>query len=56
MTDKGIKVSFTKEQSNIIMKDGTVFNMKKQGKLYFVKAVATSKEKQETKRKKQSTY
>ena len=39
MTDKGINVSFTKNHSNIIMKDGTKFKMRKQGKLYYVKTI-----------------
>ena len=39
MTEKGLKVVFTPETNNIIMPNGTVFNMRKVGKLYFIKSI-----------------
>ena len=39
MTEKGLKVVFTPDQNDIITPNGTIFNMKKSGKLYFLKNV-----------------
>ena len=44
VTARGMKIIFTNQENKIITPDGTVFYMKKHGKLYYVKNIADKKE------------